>query len=543
MKPLLRAIAIVRIASRYGLDEWLPGSRATPLLRVAKVFAPTAAANRGLPRGVRLRMALQELGPLFVKLGQVLSTRRDLLPADIADELAGLRDQVQAFPSAQARALIEAGLERPLNAVFERFDDEPLASASIAQVHAAWLQDGREVVVKVLRPDIETRIRADIALMRLLADGLCRLHPHADKIRPHDVVSELESTLLAECDLQREAANASLMRRLWQDSADLSVPEVIWPLTGEKILVMQRVHGIPADAIAELDQRGIDRKALAAKAVRILYQQVFRDNYFHADAHAGNIWVDTDSARQGAFIALDFGIVGQLSEQDQYYLAENFMAIFHKDYRKIARLHVQAGWMPATLRLDELEAAVRAVCEPYFTRPLSEFSIAEVVAKLFRTAQKYQLTLQPQLILLQKTLLNTEGLARTLDPDIDLWAVARPVLEEILRERYSAKAFMARLQKQWPEILHQASGLPALLQSALTQQVDGETRIRMRSDEIAQLVKISQRNQRQLFALAVAVSAGFAAGLLYLLAGPGPMLYAASALSLVGFALAWPRSP
>jgi ubiquinone biosynthesis protein len=379
--------------------------------------------------------------------------------------------------------------------------------------------------------------------MRLLADGLCRLHPHAEKIRPHDVVGELESTLLAECDLQREAANASLMRRLWQDSAELSVPAVIWPLTGESVLVMQRVYGIPADAVAELDQRGIDRKALAAKAVRILYQQVFRDNYFHADAHAGNIWVDTDGERRGSFIALDFGIVGQLSEQDQYYLAENFMAIFNKDYRKIARLHVQAGWMPASLRLDELEAAVRAVCEPYFTRPLSEFSIAEVVAKLLRTAQKYQLTLQPQLILLQKTLLNTEGLARTLDPEIDLWAVARPVLEAILRERYSPKAFVDRLQKQWPEIVHQASGLPALLQSALAQQVEGETSIRMRSDEIAQLVKISQRNQRQLFTLAVAVSAGFAAGLLYVFAGSGPMLYAAIALSLTGFALAWPRTP
>lgn len=541
MKPLWRAISIVRIASRYGLDEWLPASRMRLLRRLLKGLAPTAAAYRTQPRGVRLRMALQELGPLFVKLGQVLSTRRDLLPPDIADALAGLRDQVPAFPSAQARALIEARLGQPLSAVFERFDDEPLASASIAQVHAAWLHDGRDVVVKVLRPDIEARIRADIALMRVLASGLCRLHPQAEKIRPHAVVSELENTLLAECDLQREAANASLMRRLWQDSADLSVPEVIWSLTHENVLVMQRVQGVPADAVEALDDLGIDRKALAAKAVRILYQQVFRDNYFHADAHAGNIWVDTGKPHAAAFIALDFGIVGQLSDRDQYYLAENFMAIFHKDYRKIAQLHVQAGWMPARLRLDELEAAVRSVCEPYFTRPLSEFSIAEVVVKLLRTAQKYQLTLQPQLILLQKTLLNIEGLARTLDPDIDLWAVARPVLEAILRERYGARALMAELHRRWPEIRHQASGLPALLQSALLQQVDGETRIRMRSDEIAQLVKISQRNQRQLFALALAVSAGFAGSICYLLAGRSPVLYALLALSLGAFLLAWPR--
>ena len=539
MKPFLRAFKITRIASSYGLDEWLHDVRLKPALRLLKMVAPTTQDNRDLPRGVRLRLALQQLGPLFVKLGQVLSTRRDLLPADIADELAGLRDQVKAFDSEIAKGIIQKAFNKPLSEVFARFDEQPLASASIAQVHAAQLHDGSEVVVKVLRPNIAAQIAEDIALMRVLANWIGRLHPHADKIRAHDVVSELEGTLLAECDLQREAANASLMRRLWQNSSELSVPEVLWPLTFTDVLTMQRVYGIPADDVVELDRLGIDRKALAAKAVRILYQQVFRDNYFHADAHAGNIWINTQNPQNPNFIALDFGIVGQLSEQDQYYLAENFMAIFHKDYHKIAKLHVQAGWMPKHMRLDELEAAVRSVCEPYFTRPLSEFSIAEVVAKLFRTAQKYELTLQPQLILLQKTLLNTEGLARQLDPDIDLWAVARPVLEDILRERYSPKAFMGKLQKRWPEIVHQASDLPELMKKFLSQQVDGDSRMQMSSEDIAALVKVSHRSQRQVFGLVLGFTTGLAASVLYVWHANGvlPLVL----LSVAAFALAWPR--
>lgn len=543
MKSAFRALTIVQTALRFGLDEWLPDTRFSWMLHGLKALTPGVAAHRDLARGVRLRLALQSLGPLFVKLGQVLSTRRDLLPADVADELAGLRDQVQAFDSEQAKTIVAKAIGKPLSEVFARFEDAPLASASIAQVHAASLPDGREVVVKVRRPGIETRIRSDIALMRQMARLLQYVHPHADKIRPQDVVSELESTLLAECDFQREAANASLMRRLWQDSADLSVPAIEWPLTSEGVLVMERVHGIPADNIAELDRLGFDRKVLAAKAVRLLYQQVFRDNYFHADAHAGNIWVDHQTPQQARFIAIDFGIVGQLSELDQYYLAENFMAIFQKDYRKIARLHVQAGWMHKHLRLDELEAAVRGVCEPYFTRPLSEFSIAEVIGKLLRTAQKYELTLQPQLILLQKTLLNTEGLARTLDPDIDLWAVAQPVLEGILRERYSPKSFLDKLRAHWPEATHEAAAVPRLLQRFLSQHVDGETQIRMRSDEIAQLVRISQRNQRQLFALALAISAALAAGFMKLFSQPVSWTYTLVGLSILAFAFAWPRKP
>ncbi|RYZ69937.1 MAG: ubiquinone biosynthesis regulatory protein kinase UbiB, partial [Lysobacteraceae bacterium] len=430
MRAALRASKIGRVLLRYRLDDLLDDTPAERWLKLARPFVPRAsAAIAAQSRGARLRLALQELGPIFVKFGQILSTRRDLVPPDVADELAQLQDRVKPFDGETARLLVEQALGQPVSQAFEAFDTTPLASASIAQVHAAILPGGREVVVKVLRPQIERQIAADISLLASVAALVDRAHPRADKIRPREIVAEIESTLAAELDLQREGGNASVVRRMWLDSDDLYVPEVIWSHTAERALTLERVRGIPSDDIAALDAAGIDRKALAAKGVRVFYTQVFRDNFFHADAHAGNIWVDSDPARKAnpRFIALDFGIIGQLSDQDQYYLAENFMAIFNKDYRRIAELHVEAGWMPATVRIDELEAAARSVCEPYFTRPLSEISLAEVLLKLFRTAQKYELTLQPQLILLQKTLLNIEGVGRQLDPQLDIWAVAKPV--------------------------------------------------------------------------------------------------------------------
>src|SRR5690606_25362176 len=394
MRAALRAWRIARVVLRYRLDSLLDGTPAERWLRLGKPFVPRAAADiAAQPRGARLRLALPELGPIFVKFGQILSTRRDLLPPDIAEELAPPQDQGAAVDGAAGQAAVGQALGQPVSLAFAAFDTRRLASASIAQVHAARLHDGREVVVKVLRPDIERKIGADIALLRSLAAVVDRAHPRADRIRPQAVVAEIEATLAAELDLQREGANASVMRRFWRDSPDLYVPEVIWSHTAQRALTMERVHGIPSDDIAALDAAGIDRKVLAAKGVRVFYTQVFRDNFFHADAHSGNIWVDADPARRHdpRFIALDFGIVGQLSPRDQYYLAENFMAIFRQDYRRIAELHVEAGWMPATVRIEELEATARAVCEPYFTRPLSEVSLAEVLAKLFRTAQRYEL--------------------------------------------------------------------------------------------------------------------------------------------------------
>ncbi|MET1162795.1 MAG: 2-polyprenylphenol 6-hydroxylase, partial [Pseudoxanthomonas sp.] len=388
MKAALRASKIGRVLLRYRLDDLFDDTPAERWLKLARPFVPRAsAAIAAQSRGARLRLALQELGPIFVKFGQILSTRRDLVPPDVADELSQLQDRVKPFDGETARAIVEQALGLPIAEAFETFDTTPLASASIAQVHAATLAGGREVVVKVLRPKIEKQIAADISLLNSVAALVDRAHPSADKIRPREIVAEIETTLAAELDLQREGGNASVMRRMWLDSDDLYVPEIVWSHTAERALTMERVRGIPSDDIAALDAAGIDRKALAAKGVRVFYTQVFRDNFFHADAHAGNIWVDSDPARKSnpRFIALDFGIMGQLSQEDQYYLAENFMAIFNKDYRRIAELHVEAGWMPATVRIDELEAAARSVCEPYFTRPLSEISLAEVLVKLFRT--------------------------------------------------------------------------------------------------------------------------------------------------------------
>ena len=549
LRGSLRALGIVRVLLKHRLDALLGDTAVGGWLWLLKpLTGRRAGADR--PRGERLRLALQELGPIFVKFGQILSTRRDLLPPDIAEELSLLQDRVAPFPGEQAQARIEAELGKPVSELFAEFGLVPLASASIAQVHPARLHDGRDVVVKVLRPGIRARIADDIALLRTLAALANRHHPSADKIRPQDVVSEIEATLMAELDLQREGANASLMRRTWQGSDDLYVPEVFWPLSTASVLTMERVAGIPADDIQALDAAGIDRKALAAKGVRVFYTQVFRDNFFHADAHAGNIWVDTDPARKAnpRFVAIDFGIVGQLTRRDQYYLAENFMAIFQRDYRRIAELHIEAGWMPAHIRLDELEAATRAVCEPYFTRPLSEISLGEVLLKLFKTAQRYELTLQPQLILLQKTLLNIEGVGRLLDPKLDIWAEARPVLEGILRERYSPTNLAAEFRKRLPELVTQAPDMPRLFHDWLAQQVRGEHSLHMRSRDLEELARISRAGQRQTVYAILGAGLMIVATVLFALEAGGPRLWDMPVAALIAglgavgaFLAAWPR--
>ncbi|MBB1473141.1 ubiquinone biosynthesis regulatory protein kinase UbiB [Luteimonas sp. MC1782] len=556
MKTAVRALGIGRVLLRYRLDEMFAGTPAERWLRLMRPFVPSASREiAAMPRGARLRLVLEELGPIFVKFGQILSTRRDLVPADVADQLALLQDQVAPFDGELARGIVEAALGRSIVEAYASFDTRPLASASIAQVHAATLHavDGappREVVVKVLRPGIEDRIAGDIALLNRIAALVERSHPRADKIRPREIVAEIESTLAAELDLQREGANASVLRRNWLGSPDLYVPEPVWSHSAERALTLERVRGIPSDDIAAIDAAGIDRKALAAKGVRVFYTQVFRDNFFHADAHAGNIWVDTDPAHRAnpRFIALDFGIMGQLSSEDQYYLAENFMAIFNRDYRRIAELHVQAGWMPSHLRIDELEAAVRGVCEPYFTRPLSEISLGEVLLKLFRTAQRFQLTLQPQLILLQKTLLNIEGVGRQLDPKIDIWAVARPVLERILAERYSPQRLAREFRKRLPEMVTQAPEMPRLVHAWLKQQVEGQHQLSMRSDDIGELVQVMAAMQRRTVSAIVGVGLLLVASVLYALEAGGPALWSvpvaawvAGVGGLAALLAAWPR--
>ncbi|MCG6118600.1 MAG: ubiquinone biosynthesis regulatory protein kinase UbiB [Aquimonas sp.] len=499
MRSPLRMLGILRVLLRYRLHELAAGSRLERVLRLATWVVPAARGDVArLSRGARLRLALQSLGPIFVKFGQVLATRRDLLPADVADELALLQDQVAPFAGARARAQVESALGRPVTELYAEFDETPLASASIAQVHAARLHDGREVVVKVLRPGIAGTIEADIGLLRALAALSERFGPDPERTRPAEVVDEIARSLRDELDLQREGANGSVLRRHFKDSADLYVPEVHWPLTCEQVLTLERVRGVRADDLAAIEAAGIDRRALAAKVVQLFYTQVFRDNFFHADAHPGNLWVDISRVERPRFIALDFGIMGALPEIDQFYLAENFMAIFSRDYRRIAQLHIDAGWMPGTLRIDDLEGAVRTVCEPYFTRPLSEIALGEVLLKLFKVAHQYQLTLQPQLILLQKTLLNIEGLGRLLDPKLDIWAVAEPVLSQILREKRSPQAIAKRLGARLPGLVAAAPEVAELMHAYLKQAAAGEHGVRLHSDDLRQLAAAARLGQRRL---------------------------------------------
>ena len=547
MTPLKVAPGVLRVASvllAWRLDELVDAAHLyRPLKLLRPLLARPRPGARELPRGARLRLALTELGPIFVKAGQVLSTRRDLVPADIADELAQLQDQVPPFPGSEARTIVERELKAPIGRLYAHFDESPLASASIAQVHAATLHDGRAVVVKVLRPGIEQKIARDVALMRSLGELAQRWHPNADKIRPLDVVAEVEKMLENELDLQREGASASLLKRNFESGVDLYVPAVYWDFTAARVLTLERVHGVSADDVAAIDAAGIDRRALAAKGVRVFYEQVFRDNFFHADAHPGNIWVDLERRTEPRFVALDFGIMGSLPEADQYWLAQNFIALFERDYARIAQLHVAAGWMPATVRLDELEAAVRTVCEPYFTRPLSQISLAELVVKLFQTARRFELTLQPQLILLQKTLLNIEGVGRMLDPDIDIWAVAHPVLKRILRERYSARRTLRAIRQRLPEWLQSAPQLPELVRDALRQVARGERQQLADPLALAQHAMLVRQQRRTLAGSLLGGSLLLGAALLWTLApqhGAWPPLACAGA-GLLAFVAAWPR--
>ncbi len=518
LRLLPRVLRIAAVLVRYRLDDVIDDAHRFRILRWARLVVPRARPEiASLPRGERLVIALTELGPIFVKFGQILSTRRDLLPTDIADALTALQDKVAPYPGSVARAAIEKALEAPIEERFAAFDENPLASASIAQVHAAQLPGGREVVIKVLRPDIRERIGRDIDLLRALGELANRVHPNADKIRPLDVVAEIEATLLNELDLQREGANASLLRRNFLDSDDLYVPEVIWSHTTAGVLTLERVRGIPVDDLAALDAAGIDRVKLAEKGVQLFYTQVFRDNFFHADAHAGNIWVDASRRDNPRFIALDFGIMGTLSEQDQFWLAENFLALFKQDYRRIADLHLRAGWMPANVRMDELESAIRAVCEPYFTRPLSEISLAAVIVKLFQTARRYELSVQPQLILLQKTLLNIEGVGRLLHPKIDIWATAKPVLEKIWWQRRGPRAMLKRLRQRVPEWLAAAPDMPQLVHTYLEQVTTGKLEVRIASEDLRRLEMTSRHGPQLAVRLTLGATSALSAVVLQVL--------------------------
>ena len=543
LRLLPRVLHVVAVLVRYRIDDLIDEAHVMRPLRWLRALLPRPRKQiAALPRGARLRLALTELGPIWVKAGQVLSTRRDLIPEDVADELAHLQDQVPPFPGDVARTIVEESLGKPIGELYASFDEVPLASASIAQVHPARLPDNREVVVKVLRPNVARNIARNLELLDALAGMVERWHPQADKIRPRDMFNEVAKTLHNELNLQNEGANASLLRRNFENSDDLYVPEIFWSHTGEKVLTMERVHGIPADDVAALDKAGIDRRVVAAKGVRLFYEQVFRDNFFHADAHPGNIWVDPTRTRDPRFIALDFGIMGSLPDEDQYWLAENFIAMFERNYRRIAELHLAAGWMPRHIRVDELEAAIRTVCEPYFTRPLSEISLAEVVAKLFSTARKFELTLQPQLILLQKTLLNVEGLGRQLDPQIDIWSVAQPVLKRIVADRYSARHALREIRKRVPEWLRIAPLIPERIHSALEKLAEGNGPLQFGEREMENLRMLQREIQRRILAAAFGGALLIGAALVYAL-GQRQSVWLPAVLAIIGFvsfATAWP---
>ncbi|MEM7053603.1 MAG: 2-polyprenylphenol 6-hydroxylase, partial [Pseudomonadota bacterium] len=399
----LRMFKIGATLARYRLDELITELPPLRLARVVRLLPWGHKRVSQLSRGARLRLALQELGPIYVKFGQILSTRRDLLPPDIADELAELQETVPPFSGSEARDIIEEELDASVQELFLYFDETPMASASIAQVHAATLNDGSEVVVKVVRPGIEAQIRDDLELLMALGRLARRYHPEGERIRPDEVVREFERVIFDELNMQREGANGSLLKRNFEDSDDLYIPKIYWSHTAERVLVMERIGGVPVRDIAELKRREVDLERLARRGIRVFYQQVFRDNLFHADMHPGNIRVDTSNPEDPTFIALDFGIVASLTPTDLYYIGENFLAIFNRDYRRVAELHVEACWVPADTRIDEMEAAARTVCEPSFTRPLEEVSFAEMVVSLFEVARRFKLTIQPQLIMLQKT--------------------------------------------------------------------------------------------------------------------------------------------
>ena len=447
MRRLARLLRILRVGLRFGLHEFVPSlSRNALLLFFSK---------KTKPRAQRLREALETLGPIFVKFGQVLSTRRDLLPLDIADELAKLQDQVPAFPADQAVFEIEKSLGRKIAELFQSFNRDPVASASIAQVHLAVLKDGREVAVKVLRPGVERDIAKDVALLETGAALAERLWADGRRLKPREVVAEFARHLDHELDLMREAASASQLRRNFQGSALLAVPEVHWELCAQRVMVMERMHGTPISQTKTLLEKGVDIPALARAGVEIFFTQVFRDGFFHADMHPGNILVADD----GKYVALDFGIMGTLTEIDKNYLAQNFLAFFNRDYRRVAQAHLDAGWVPPATRVDEFEAAIRAVCEPIFARPLKEIYFGKLLLRLFQTSRRFNVEVQPQLVLLQKTLLNIEGLGRELDPDLDLWVTAKPFLERWMGDQVGWRAVVRAVRQEAP---YWAAALPQL---------------------------------------------------------------------------------
>ena len=489
IRQVFRLIQINHVLSKHRLDDIIQTTHLIRPLRYLSYLSPYRLTHSNkVPRGERLRLALEELGPIFVKFGQLLSTRRDLLPDDIADSLAKLQDQVAPFSNAKALALIkEAYGKENISQFFSHIDEHPLASASIAQVHAGQLIDGSEVILKLVRPNIENTIRHDVGLLYTIAALAERFWSEGKRLRPTEVVAELEKNLLDELDMLREASSASQLKRNFEDTDILYIPDINWSLTKSKLLVQERVYGIPIGDIEALKAKNVNLVRLAEIGVEIFFTQIFKHSFFHADMHPGNIMVDAIDPDNPKYIAIDFGIMGTLAPDDQRYLADNFLAFFNHDYRRVAELHIQSGWVPAGTRLDEFEAAIRSVCEPIFAKPLKEISFGQLLLRLFQTARRFNMEVQPQLVLLQKTLLNIEGLGRQLYPDLDLWQTAKPILEQWMKEKASPQAAFKTLQQEAPNWLHTLPTLPRLIQDIGQQVQGGKLKMQLSSKDLEKI--------------------------------------------------------
>jgi ubiquinone biosynthesis protein len=513
MRHFARLVFIIVTVLRFGLDEVALSAFRQPWVR-ALVRIATLGRRLDAPRGERLRMGLERLGPIFVKFGQVLSTRRDLIPLDVADELARLQDRVPPVPAAESRALVEQAFGRPIEQVFSHFEAEPVASASIAQVHFATLHGGREVAVKVLRPGMKAVMDQDLGLLHTLARWVERLSADGRRLRPREVVAEFDGYLHDELDLVREAANATQLRRN-MDGLDLVlIPEMVWDYCTAGVIVMERMYGVPISQIDRIREAGVDIPKLARDGVTIFFTQVFRDGFFHADMHPGNIQVSLDPKTFGRYIALDFGIIGTLTESDKQYLAQNFIAFFRRDYKRVAELHIESGWVPSGTRVNDLEGAIRAVCEPHFDRPLKDISLGQVLMRLFQTSRRFNVEIQPQLVLLQKTLLNIEGLGRQLDPELDLWITAKPFLERWMDQQVGVRGLFERLKNEAPRYAQLLPELPRLVHQVLQQQAKPHE-----SPALLALLVAEQRRNRTLRAALWALGGALvgAAGVLALL--------------------------
>ncbi len=534
-RDAFRIIHISWVLLRHGLDEVVLAAHLFRAIRFIRFFSPFywfSIGNRP-SYGERIRRSLEDLGPIFVKFGQMVSTRRDLLPDDIADELVKLQDKVPPFSGDIAVNQIEKALKAPLHEVFKNFDRTPLASASIAQVHAATLHDGTDVVVKVLRPKIEKIIQRDVSLLNTIARLAQRYSKEARRLRPVEVADEFRKTIFDELDLMREAANASQLKRNFENSNLLYVPDVYWDYCRQDVMVLERIYGTNVGKVDELIRQNISMKMLGERGVEIFFTQVFRDNFFHADMHPGNIFVSPE----GQYIAIDFGIMGTLTTEDQRYLAENLLAFFNRDYRRVAELHVESEWVPKTTRIDEFEAAIRTVSEPIFEKPLAEISFGHFLLRLFQVARRFDMEVQPQLVLLQKTLLNIEGLGRQLYPELDLWTTAKPYMEEWIKKQVGPRAFARRVKENLPILSEQLPEIPLLAYRVLKDASEGRLKVNYHSDQLQEIHKVLKKQHQQTLSVITGSSLLITGGVIYGLGAGSTALFLASGSGGLGLLL------